>query len=74
MITVYKANRIVRVTENELNKYLAKGYVVQEEPVPQPITVDMPEVVEVQPTADEPTENGLVVQSEVQPKRTRKRK
>ena len=71
MITVYKANRIVQVSENELNKYLSKGYVVKEEPVPQAVQ----EVV-IQPSVEE---NKVVLQSEVQSeqaqfKRTRKRK
>ena len=71
MITVYKANRIVQVSENELNKYLSKGYVVKEEPVPQAVQ----EVV-TQPSVEE---NKVVFQSEVQSeqtqfKRTRKRK
>lgn len=33
MITVRKANKIVRVIENELDKYLSKGYVIDEAPV-----------------------------------------
>lgn len=56
MITLKKANKIVRVTENELDKYLFKGYtpiettqVQQAEPV-APIVEEKvvePEVVEV---------------------------
>lgn len=43
-IKVRKANRIIRVTENELDKYLADGYVVMETKVSQPsqTVVDKP--------------------------------
>ena len=74
MIVVHKANRIVRVTENELNKYLSKGYEVVEQPqAPKQVQA---EVVQTK-VVDEPIEeNNIVVQSEVQsePKRNRKRK
>lgn len=74
MIIVRKANRIVRVSENEVNKYLSKGYEVVNQPQPPKQTQE-----DVQPkVVDEPIEeNNIVVQSEVQeqPKRTsRKRK
>lgn len=74
MIVVHRANRIVRVTENELDKYLSKGYEVVGQPhAPEQV---QKEVVQAK-VVDEPTEkNNIVVQSEVQsePKRSRKRK
>ena len=55
MITVRKANKIVRVIENELDKYLSKGYVIEgasvEEQKPvktEPIKKETP-IVEVAP-------------------------
>lgn len=34
-IKVRKANRIIRVTENELDKYLANGYEIIKQPIMQ---------------------------------------
>lgn len=55
MITVRKANKIVRVIENELDKYLSKGYViegastVEQKPIKtEPIKKETP-IVEVTP-------------------------
>ena len=65
MTTLRKLNRIVSVTDNELNKYLAKGYEVVNQPQPQvQVEADKPEVT---PSAPQPEvePNRIVVQSEV---------
>jgi len=61
--TLRKLNRIVRVTENELNRYLAKGYeVLKDAPQSQQVEADKPEVT---PSVVQPTEpNRIVIQSE----------
>lgn len=48
MIKVHKDNRYVRVTENELDKYLAKGYTIVED---KPVVKQAPQP---QPKAEEP--------------------
>ena len=48
MIKVHKDNRYIRVTENELDKYLSKGYTVVEE---KPVAKQAPQP---QPKAEEP--------------------
>ena len=77
MIVVKRANRIVRVSENEVNKYLSKGYEIvnQSQPPKQTQEVVQPKVVE-KPIEKPIEENNIVVQSEVQsePRRSRKRK
>lgn len=44
-IKVIKGNKIVRVTENELDKYLSKGYTICDsklsEPTTQPLSEDI---------------------------------
>lgn len=42
MIKVRKANKIVSVSENELDKYLTKGYYIIEERQPSAQVVDNP--------------------------------
>lgn len=65
MTTLRKLNRIVTVSDNELNKYLAKGYEVVNQPQPQvQVEADKPEVTPSVPQPEvEP--NRIVVQSEV---------
>ena len=60
MITVRKANRIIRVSENELAKYTSKGYVEVNPPQPQ---VEVEAKAEV---AEEEPKNTIVIQSEAQ--------
>jgi hypothetical protein len=47
MIKLRKENKVIRVTENELEKYLANGYKVVEKPVEKQ-AVTTPEPKEVQ--------------------------
>lgn len=61
MITLRKENRIIRVTENELEKYLTKGY---ERVSVEPETPRKP--IEEEPKKEEP--------EIVTPKRTKRRK
>ena len=61
MITLRKENRIIRVTENELEKYLTKGY---ERVSVEPETPRKP--IEEEPEKEEP--------EIVTPKRTKRRK
>lgn len=64
MITLRKENRIIRVTENELEKYLTKGY---ERVSVEPETPRKPiEEVKEEPKKEEP--------EIVTPKRTKRRK
>ena len=69
-IKVRKANRIMRVTENELDKYLSKGYeVVPVKKVqPQPTKVEKPVVEPVKVDA-EPKVERVFSQSKKQRKR-----
>ena len=67
MITVRRANRIIQVSENEIDKYLAKGYEVISRPaqveVEQPKPETKPQVV-----------NTIKVAEDIQPKKQRKRR
>ena len=45
LITVRKANRVIDVTENELERYLANGYVIRgEQPSKKVVAEPKPEV------------------------------
>ena len=69
MIRLRKENKIVRVTENELDKYLANGYVVDEPAKPQAVTtLEAPKEVQFAKVYREKLE-----QPTEQPKRRRKK-
>ena len=75
MVTVRKANKVIRVIENELDKYLTKGYTIVAEPAkPQAPTVE----VKPEPKAHQFAKvyRTPVVEkvAEEQPKTSRKRK
>lgn len=54
MITLRKENRIVRVTENELEKYLSKGYkVVSVEQTEAPRKPEVAEPVKEEPKVED---------------------
>ena len=74
-IKLRKANRIVRVTENELDKYLSTGYKVVPEKV-QPKPAKVVEPVKVEKPVVEPIKMDAEPKSEVisQPKKSRKRR
>lgn len=76
MVTVRKANKVIRVIENELDKYLTKGYKIVDKPVEKPApTVEakpeskMPQFAKVYkaPIAEKTV-------ADEQPKTSRKRK
>lgn len=57
MTVVRKANRIIRVTENELPRYLANGYVqvsVERQAPPEPVTEPKLESTETESQIFEP--------------------
>lgn len=74
-IKLRKANRIVRVTENELDKYLSTGYKVVPAKV-QPKSTKVVEPVKVEKPVVEPIKMDAEPKSEVtsQPKKPRKRR
>lgn len=75
-IKLRKANRIVRVTENELDKYLSTGYEVVPDKKVQPTPTKVEEPVKVEKPIVEPIKMDAEPKSEVisQPKKSRKRR
>ena len=73
MITVRKANKIVRVIENELDKYLSKGYVIDEASVQKQAPVKTePKVEKVESVVIKPTQS--TEKTVEQPKSRRRKK
>lgn len=66
MITVRQANRIVRVTENEVAKYVSKGYEIVEDKKADVVQKSVPQTP-VEETIKEPADD-------VTPKKQRRRK
>jgi len=75
-IKLRKANRIVRVTENELDKYLSVGYVVVPDKKVQPTSTKVEEPVKVEKPVVESQKVDAEPKSEVfsQSKKPRKRR
>lgn len=73
MVTVRKANKVIRVIENELDKYLTKGYEIVDKPVEKPATTVEPEPREPQfaKVYKAPVTETV---ADVQPKTPRKRR
>ena len=69
-IEVIRGNKIVEVTENELEKYLSKGYVIRERKLgrisAQPTLKEEPAIIE------EPKKE-TIIKSNTQAKRNRKK-
>ena len=69
-IEVIRGNKIVEVTENELEKYLSKGYVIREKKLGR---ISAQPTLKEEPTIIEEPKKEPIIKSNTQAKRNRKK-